>query len=391
MKGEKITVLQIVASSRGGGAEHVRCLTKGLDKSRFDTSVAMSENGGHVTARDFEELEIDFLPLNIAEGFPPAELIKLRRFIKERGVKVVHCHGARAALFGRLAASSLLWKRPKIVFSVHGFATVHYSLLRRTVLLWLERILGLFTDVIICVSHAEREAFMKARLVSSDKIQMISYGIELDRFEGVTVDRETQREELGIPIDAFLLTTICRLYRPRDFDTLLGAFKRVSQEVPHARLLIVGDGPLRPKVERLIEELGLDARVILAGVRRDVPEILAATDVFTLTSGGWEGLPLTILEAMASAVPVVATDVGGTGEAVVDGETGFLVPLRNPEMLAQAITAMAQDLSLAQRMGQKGLRRARELFTLRRMVSKITAVYEALVKGAHCPEEPDGL
>ncbi len=367
-------VLQVVSSSRGGGAEHVRCLVKGLDRTRFVPGVAMPEDGGHVAAGDFEEAA--FLALNIAAGFSLREVFRLRRFIQEGRFDLIHCHGLRAALFGRLAALSLLWKRPRVVFTVHGFAIPHYRFLKRTTLLCLERVLGPVTDAVICVSEAEKEAFTRAGLAAGDKARVVWNGIDLHRFRAGRLEKRAKRLELGLPVGAFLLTTICRLYQPRDPDTLLRAFASVRREAPQAHLLIVGDGPYRPQVEQAIEALGLDESVTLAGIRRDVPEILAASDLFVLASARWEGLPLTVLEAMASGLAAVVSDVGGAGEALQHGVSGLLVPPRHPARLAEAILTLARDEEKRRRMGAKGRERVEEFFTLDRMARQVEEVYE---------------
>jgi glycosyltransferase involved in cell wall biosynthesis len=159
---------------------------------------------------------------------------------------------------------------------------------------------------------------------------------------------------------------------------LLYAFRRVQDALPHAHLLIVGDGPLRAQVEQWVQSLALQNHVHLLGMRRDVPQILAATNIFVLSSRGWEGLPLTVLEAMASSLPVVASDVGGTREAVINQQTGYLFPPGDMVALADHLQTLASDPALAQQMGQRGLVRVKEFFTLERMVRETAARYEQL-------------
>jgi glycosyltransferase involved in cell wall biosynthesis len=137
----------------------------------------------------------------------------------------------------------------------------------------------------------------------------------------------------------------------------------------------VGDGPYRPRVEAQIAELDLEHNVTVAGVRRDIDRVLAASDIFVLSTTEGEGLPLTILEAMASGLPVVASDVAGIGEAVVHGETGLLVPPKDAAALAGSILELLGDSGKARTLGQKGLARVRESFTVEKMVSETAAIY----------------
>jgi len=388
----RISVLELVASSRGGGAVHVRDLTLGLDPAHFAVQVGMAEDGGTVgredlavppTTRDaVADAGIPFYPLELAAGFSLAAIRQLRRLLP--GVDILHVHGARAALFGRLAAWSLGGQRPRVVYSIHGFAAPHYPVPRRQVLLAVEKALAAVTDLWICVSHAEKEALLTAGVADAGRTHVVWNGIDLQRFAAATVRAHEVRLALGVSTDSFLVTTICRLFRPRDFPTLLAAFSQVHEKLPHAHLWIVGDGPLRPQIEESLATLHLEGSVHLLGMRRDVPQILRATDVLVLSSKGWEGLPLTVLEAMASSLPVVASDVGGTREAVVDGETGLLFPPLDVTALVRHILTLAADPALAQRMGRRGQARVQEFFTLQRMARETAALYEQLVPTVSC-------
>ncbi len=367
-------VLELVASSRGGGAVHVRDLTRGLDAARFAPQVAMPDDGGNVRRDDFT---VPFHPVDIAAGFSLEALRRIRSLAT--GVDILHVHGARAALFGRLAALSLGKRRPRVIYTIHGFAAPHYAPPRRQVLLFVERRLAPVTDAWICVSHAEKAALLGARVAESTRVQVIHNGIDLSRFVGAAAIRGRTRRAVNLPDDAFVVTTVCRLNRPRDLTTLLSAFRSVQNDLQRAHLIIVGDGPLRPQLERRVRSLALHDHVHLLGMRRDVPQILAATDVFALSSRGWEGLPLTVLEAMASALPVVASDVGGTGEAVVHEHTGYLFPAGDAAALADCLRTLARDAVLAHQLGQRGLARVRELFTVQRMVRQTAALYDQLL------------
>jgi len=355
----------------------VRCLVKGMNRQRYGFTVAMPEDGGHVGAADFEAMGTQFVPLALAQGFSPSAFLSLRHLMQSP-YAIVHCHGMRAAMYGRLVALTLR-KRPRLVFTIHGFAATHYPPPRRQALLSLERCLAGVTDAWICISNAERGTLLAAGVTDTKRVHVIRNGIDLERFAGVTEQRQEVRMAVTVPADAFLVTTVCRLHRPRDFGTLLHAFRCVQDALPHAHLLIVGDGPLRAQIGQLVASLALGSHVRLLGMRRDVPQILRATDVFVLSSKGWEGLPLTVLEAMASSLPVVASDVGGTREAIADLQTGYLFLPGDAAALAQHVQALANDPALAREMGQRGLARVTELFTLQRMARETAALYEQLL------------
>jgi len=379
-------VLELVASSRGGGATHVRDLAVGLSQGeRFEVTVAMPLDGGNVSPEDFAAAGISFVAVDIAEGFIWREVVRVRRLLQRGGFHLLHVHGARAALFGRLAAA-MVRPRPRVVFSLHGFATPYYSLGRRWLYLGLERALQLATDRTICVAQAEAELFLSFGLTRPRKVRVVPYGIDVARFAGPPGDTDTActcvgelKSELETG-DGPVILTVCRLNVPRDFQSLLMAFGTVRSEFPTAHLLIVGDGPQREEVETLIARLGLSGHARVTGFRDDVPALMALADVYVLTSCGWEGYPISTLEAQAAGRPVVVTDAGGSKEAVLHEVTGLVVPKRSPALLAGALLRLLRDTDLRRRLGDAGRKRASVEFPRQRMVERIGAIYDELVR-----------
>jgi len=383
----KRRVLQVVASSRGGGAEVVRCLVKELDPACYESTVIMPDDGGQLSASDLEAVGARCIHLDIAAGFSPCEWRRLRRFVRGGRFDVVHCHGARAALWTRLAAIGP--HRPRIVFSVHGLSIVHYHGLRRTSLLGIERLLQSVTDATLCDSEAEQADVIRHGIAHPRRTHLVRNGIDLERLDHGGHERSTARAALGLDPDQPVLVTVCRLYKPRDFDTLLRAARAVVNRLPTTRLLIVGDGPLRPTIEAQVQEMNLAGSVQLLGIVRDVGEVLAAADVFVLSTQGWEGLPLAPLEGMAMRLPVVVSDVGGSREAVQDGVTGLLVPPRRPQDLAEGLLRLLQDPQAARRMGQSGHDRVVRQFSARRMAADTMRIYSQLLHP--CPRPPSNV
>ncbi len=374
----RVKVLQLAASSRGGGATHVRDLALGLSQDdAFEVTVAMPTDGGNVSPGDFSGAGIPFEVVNIAEGFAWREVRRLRGLLQRGGFHILHVHGSRAALFGRLAAATIR-SRPRVVFSIHGFATPWYSLVKRCTYLALERVLQLVTDRTICVAQAEADSFLSHRLARPERIDIVPYGIDVARFAEGPRHTSALREELQLG-DGLVLLMVCRLNVPRDFGTLLTAFSLVRSEFPGVHLLIVGDGPQRDRIEGLVTRLGLADSVRITGFRDDVPALMALADVCVLTSCAWEGFPISTLEAQAAGRPVVVTDAGGSREAVLHEKTGLIVPRRSPQLLADALTRLLRDSDLRQRLGEEGRRRARKEFTRERMVERMGRIYDDLV------------
>ena len=176
---------------------------------------------------------------------------------------------------------------------------------------------------------------------------------------------------------------VARLNRLKDHLTAVRAIGLLARDCPNVRLILVGDGEERPAIESLVEQLGLQQQVRLLGTRHDVDRLLQAADIFLLTSIS-EGIPLTLIEAMASEVPCVATDVGGNSEVIVPSETGLLAEPKNPLSVASAIRPLLDDAALRQRMGKAGCVRVREMFGEREMHSRYDAIYREMT-GAGCP------
>jgi glycosyltransferase involved in cell wall biosynthesis len=373
---ERLNILQLVASSHGGAAAHVRDLVLGLPQDHYCSTVAMPLDGGNVAPQNFTNVGIEFVPVNMTRGFTWREIFHLRRLLQTRNIHILHVHGARAALYGRLAAVTLR-PRPRVVFSVHGFATPFHTWPKRALYLWLERVLQPYTDLTICVAQAEADLFLSFGLTEPAKTVTIPYGIDVGRFATPSTSAVHLRKTLGVGQGPIILT-VCRLNVPRDFATLLTAFDRVLTEFPLTRLLIVGDGPQRGQVETLIDQFRLTHAVDITGFRNDIPALMLLADVYVLTSYGWEGYPISTLEAQAAGVPVVVTDAGGSKEAVLHEKTGLIVPIRQPDALAGALLRLLGESELRQRMGEAGKKRAYREFSREQMTRKIADLYDDL-------------
>ena len=254
-------------------------------------------------------------------GFRPALALELARVMKERQIDVVHCHHYSPYVYGLLA--TVRHPRVRLVFTEHGrLSDAAPSRKRRIVnpLLarWPARLYAVSADL---KRHMVAEGFPARRL------NVIYNGIDAGE-RPKAAQRQAARQSLGVPQDAFVVGTVGRLDPVKNLPALLRAHAALVAEQPAARLVIVGDGPERGALEAEVQRLGLGATVMLTGYRSDVRAIMPAFDVYANTST-YEGVSLTILEAMAAALPVVATRVGGNPEVVVDHETGRLVASRD--------------------------------------------------------------
>jgi glycosyltransferase involved in cell wall biosynthesis len=231
-------------------------------------------------------------------------------------------------------------------------------------------------DTIVVVAEPDRVDGLRLGIGHPEQYRLIRSGIEIEGYRDVALTRAEARRRIGVPEDAFVIGTVGRLSPQKAPLDLLAAFERVAAARPETHLVFVGDGPLRGEVEARAAAAGLTHRVHLLGLRRDVADLQRAFDVFALASR-WEGLPRVFPQAMAAGLPIVATRVAGAPDAIVPGETGWLVEVGDTEGLAARLRALAEDPALARHMGQAGLARVEE-FSARRMVDQLAELYAEL-------------
>ena len=225
------------------------------------------------------------------------------------------------------------------------------------------------TDAVVAVSENAAAVAIEVERVKRAKVQVLRNGVDLTRFRPARKPVSADGEVRGI--------CVARLNEVKDHATLLRATRQVVDEYPGFRLDLVGDGPTDAAVRAGIAQMGLGGHVACLGARHDVAELLGNSDMFVLSSRS-EGICVAILEAMASGLPVVATDVGGNSEVVISGETGFLVPAGSPDELARAMMALIKSPTLRREMGQAGRNRVEAEFDLKKVVSQYEDLYDRL-------------
>jgi glycosyltransferase involved in cell wall biosynthesis len=304
-------------------------------------------------------------------------LAKLCRLIRQEQPHIVDTHTAKAGLLGRLAA--LLAGVPIVVHTYHGHVLHgYYGPLTDWFLRSMERTLAFITDQIITVSEQVKRELVSYAVAPPSKIAVIPLGFDLQPFLACQDHRGQFRHELGIPDGARLVAIVGRLYPIKNHRLFLDAAACVAIQEPSTRFVIVGDGVLRPAMQQHAHELGIADRVIFTGWRRDLPRVYADTDILVVSSNN-EGTPVAAIEAMAAGRPVVATRVGGLPDLIAEGETGLLIPPKDPHGLATAILCLLQDPETAWRMGQAGQAKVRERFSLQRLLTDMEQCYHQLL------------
>lgn len=372
---QAIRILQILASGAvGGGATHLRSLVERMPAGRFEIHVACSADGP--LAGDLRKMGVAVWPVDLRGRLNLASVPMLAALARRLGIHAVHFHGTRAAVPGAPAARLA---GARAVYTVHGWAchprpNRALELASRQIEWGVVRL----CDRVICVSQGDLETGIALGILGPDKARVIPNGVDTSQFQGDT-GRDAARAALDLAPQDVAIGLVGRLTRQKGQEVLLHAAPAILRAVPGALFLLVGDGEDRSRLEALAMRLGLANRVRFLGTRRDVPLLMRALDIFVLPSH-WEGMPISLLEAMAASVPVVASAVTGSREVVVDGVSGLLVAPGSPEELAAAVIRIAADPGLAAGLGRAGRERVARAYAVEAMVEATAALYEELVR-----------
>ena len=383
---QKVNLLYVITKLELGGAQkQLLSLITRLDKERFNIFLFTAQDGllikeaSSITGLTIKKSRYLERPINPLKDL--LALIEIYKFIKKNNIDIVHTHSSKAGILGRFVAR--LAKVKFIIHTVHGWSFNDYQpLFMRSVFIGLERLSARFTHKLIVVSYYDRKKGLKNRIAREDKYRLIRYGIEYTEF--ISGDQKI-KEEFGINSTDLIVGMISCFKpqkSPQDFIKLSFLVNRI---LPNVKFLLVGDGILRNQVKKLINKFQLQNKVILTGWRRDIPRILSAIDVFVLTSL-WEGLPISVLEAIAFSKPVVATNTGGIEEIVVEGKNGFLVKPRDIKSLSERLTVLLRNESLRKDMGQNAKGLFDFNFSVENMVQNNQDLYENLIRkgGKRC-------
>lgn len=291
-------------------------------------------------------------------------LKNLVKLIRKNKPDVVHGHMFHANILARLAC--IFAPVPRLV------STAHSNNEGGKVRMLAYRLTNCLSDVFTNVSIDAVRAFEEKKAVSRGKMLAVGNGIDVAHFSFSSAARSNIRTKLGLE-DKKVFIAIGRFHEAKDYPNLINAFAKVFSVSKNSHLLIVGDGELRPVMENQIDQLGLQQNITLLGVRRDIPQLLSAADIYIMSSA-WEGLPLVIAEAMAVQRVMVATDCGGTSQLI--GEAGYLVAPRDSDSLAQGMkSALALSETEAAELGQKARQRIMQHFSLDAAVHKWLDIY----------------
>lgn len=359
----------------GGGERYLELLLDHLDRSRFRPMLICPEPGPFVTRMVSKHIPTHII--HLAPLFNPLAVVRLAHLLKRNEVTILQTHGARANVYGCLAAR--LAGVPCVVATIHNSVRDYeVSLIRRHLYLTILRILLPLTTRLICVSDAIKRDVLADCPGVENKITTIRNGIDQRQFSG-SADRLKVRREWCVG-DGPALLVVARLTEQKGHRFLIKALPGLLAEWPSLTCLFVGEGESREALRSLVRETGVEPACRFAGAQDNVGDWYAAADVVVLPSLS-EGLPFVVLEAMAMARPVVASNVNGVPEVIQDGLNGILVPPRNSQALEEAIRSLLRDPVRAARMGEAGRHEVAAAFTVGTMIHHTVGVFEAAIPG----------
>jgi len=371
LENNKRTICQVVHSLDVGGAEILAKQFAFHGSQQFNIVFACLDRLGSMG----EALVAEGFPIQVigrSPGFDWGAARRLSYFFNQHQVSVVHAHQYTPFFYSALARG--FNGRPPILFTEHGRSFPDF---RRAKRVFANRLLISHRDRVVAVGEHVRQALIANEGFPPKRVQVIFNGVPVDNFAPTPEARASARRELGIASNCFLVVQVARLNALKDHVTAVEAISHLANIHPHVRLMLVGEGAERSAIELAIASLNLQSAVTLVGVQSDVSRYLFAGDAFLLSSVS-EGIPLTLIEAMAAGLPCVATAVGGIPEVLEHKKTGLLAPAKCARKLAENLSMLVSNENLRRELAGAGARRARNEFSDETMHAKYQQLYHEM-------------
>ncbi len=378
---KRINILQIISSKDaiGGAQEHTRILCAGLDKNKY--RVIMVTRPGSIVSY-YKEQGFEVIPVELRHN--PGSILKLLSIIKKYKIHIVHTHNMLADRRGCVAG--WLGRVPIVVTTMHTLMnTDRFGEKKRGTSIWQYNfLLKHVPKKIIALSEEVKRHTQKELNLGEDRISLVHNASDLSKFN-LNIDKQKKKKEFGIDENCCVVGTVGRLVELKGYPYFVKAASMVLRAFhENLKFLIVGDGYMSDELKDLANNLGIADKIIFAGQRRDIPEILHILDIFVLPSY-YEGLPRSVIEAQACGVAVVATNVGGTPEVVINDKTGILVPPKDEMAIAKAVIDLLMNKDKAERMGNAGREWVRKQFDAPVFIKKTEDLFEDLIR-KHIPD-----
>jgi sugar transferase (PEP-CTERM/EpsH1 system associated) len=367
---EPIKVLHLIQGLEIGGLENmVVSLSKGVNRCLYQPAICCYDTLGTLASSLNGTVNVHFLKRN--QGIDYTYPFKLAKLLRKEKVHILHLHNSTAFFYGVIAGG--IARVPVIVYTEHA-RDVFPNLKVRIA----DKFLSLFTNKVIVVADFLKKNLIKYEWFNPSKVMTIYNGIDGSKFKA-EFDKSEIKRGLGLSENSRIIGMVARLDPIKNHKSLIMSMQSVIKKFPEAILLIIGDGPIRNELEVFVEKCDLKKNVTFLWTRHDIPQLLSVMDIFVLCSMS-EGLPITLLEAMAGGKPIVATRVGGIPEVIEHNINGLLIPSGNIEALLDAILELLRDTEKAKQLGAAAERKFERNFSLSSMVEKYQEVYEALLQ-----------
>lgn len=370
----KTSILYLSTSSGPGGAERViSSLAASIDLARYRPLLCLFRPGWLQEQSESRGVRTFVIPTQGMTDWRWA--LQFKRLLEQEKIDLIHAHEFDANTQGAFVAA--LAGLP-MVATIHGKNYFWEKLRRRLAYRWVSR-----NATMVAVSEDLKQFIVEKVGVSPSQVKVLYNGVDVfPNCDSIEVGE--CRKELGLPPSHQIVGVVGNLYPVKGHQYLIDSIPAVLSKCPNTSFVFAGRGELEAELRGQVHRLGLDARVFFLGLRQDIPRILSVIDVFVLPSLS-EGLSMAILEAMIAGKPVVATQVGGNPELVLDGETGFLIPPRDSQALAASLTTLLMNKQQAEQFGERGKRRAERQFSLQNMVCAYQALYDECIRSRVYP------
>ncbi len=368
----RVNLLYIIEGGLVGGAEKILVtVIKKIDKTRYRVKACLLKPSD-VLEDELKTLGVPIFVLNMTGKWDIPSICRLMFFMRREKIDIVHSSLYASNTAGRIAA--ILARVPAIIAWEHGeIFTKNAGHCR------VDRVLAKFTNCILTCSKVAKEEIIRKERIPSNKIRVIYNCVDLDRFNVSKDTSKATRRDLGVASDEILIGNAGALANEvKGQGYLIRAMPQIIKKFPKAKLLLAGEGPSKSDYIQATKRLNISDKVIFTGFRRDIPEVMSTLDLY-VSSSIYETLPISIIEAMYLRKPVVTTDVGGVSEVVIDNETGRLIPAKDVDALADAITSLLSDQDQMRRMGEAGLKRVKEKFSPALIIKEIEKLYKGFL------------
>ncbi|MBN2089692.1 glycosyltransferase [candidate division KSB1 bacterium] len=368
---KKIKIMHVLPSLEIGGMETALItLINGMDTDRFENQIFCFDFKNYENSIQ-HRLHDENIPIYIFEKGHGVDYwlpIKISRILRKQKIDIVHTRNFAALLYGSIAAK--LAGVPGAVADIRGRIPVDEGQKCKRLSFLVSKFVGVSEDI--------KKMLATDFKIKESKIQTIYNGVQIPG-ENQKLDIATLRSKLGLAPNDFVIGTIGRTEPVKDYTSLIRMSAPVLQKYRNVKLMIVGDGSQRTELEKLTKDLGVNTQTIFTGYQKEVSNFLRLINLFALTSVS-EGISNVLLEAMATSIPVLATEVGGNPEIVRHNQTGFLIPRPNLNQITEKIELLINNPELAKDLGQNGRKWVEEKFTIEKMVSEYQSLYQTIIK-----------